>query len=44
MSEDGVIERLNAALHQRYRIERAIGTGGMATVRGATTSSSSPDA
>jgi len=27
-----VIDQLNAALHQRYRIERAIGTGGMATV------------
>jgi len=27
-----VIEQLTAALHDRYRIERAIGTGGMATV------------
>jgi hypothetical protein len=27
-----VIERLNAALEGRYRIEREIGKGGMATV------------
>ena len=33
-----LVDRLNAALEGRYRIEREIGSGGMATVYLATTS------
>ena len=32
MSQPGPVTRLNAALEGRYRIERQLGEGGMATV------------